>query len=189
MEELYIIQQQLNVPKNQYNPFGKYNYRSCEDILMAVKPLLEANHCTLTLQDEVQNIGERIYVKATATLTNKDGKTFITQAYAREEETMKGMVASQITGATSSYARKYALNGMFAIDDNRDADATNTHGKEKTPKQAQTAVTDANLQKALQQIRAAKSIDELKKIYTAYPNLAKDSTFLTNMSSRKKQLI
>lgn len=129
--QLHNIQTKLKAPKNQFNAFGKYHYRSCEDILEAVKPLLD--NLVLIISDDVIQIGSRIYIKATVTLT--DGKeTIFNTAWAREEEDKKGMDGSQITGAASSYARKYALNGMFLIDDNKDSDSTNEHGKgEKTP--------------------------------------------------------
>lgn len=124
-EKLIKIQTELKAPKNQRNNFGNYNYRSCEDILEAVKPLLKENGLTLRLTDELVNIGERYYIKATAILS--DGtETIENVAYAREEETKKGMDGSQITGASSSYARKYALNGLFLIDDVKDSDSTNT---------------------------------------------------------------
>ena len=132
MEKLTKIQKELNAPKNQRNNFGGYNYRSAEDILEAVKPLLDG--AILTLQDDIVMIGERYYVKATATFT--DGEfTKTTTAFAREPETKKGMDESQITGTASSYARKYALNGLFCIDDAKDAD-TDEHKKEidNTPK-------------------------------------------------------
>ena len=129
MKELIEIQAKLNAPKGQYNRFGSYFYRSCEDILAAVKPLLGATNCTLTISDEIISVGERIYVKATATLSNASGECVTTQAFAREESEKKGMDGAQITGAASSYARKYALNGLFAIDDTKDADTTNTHGQ------------------------------------------------------------
>ena len=124
-EKLLKVQMELKAPKNQKNTFGGYNYRSCEDIFEAVKPLLEKEGLTLRLTDKLVNIGERYYIKATAILT--DGNEAIENtAYAREEETKKGMDGSQITGASSSYARKYALNGLFLIDDVKDSDATNT---------------------------------------------------------------
>ena len=130
-QKLQHIQQELNAPKNQYNKFGGYAYRSCEDIYNAIKPLLDKYGCTLVLSDELVNIGGRYYIKATATLTDADAAFAVTNtAYAREEETKKGMDGSQITGASSSYARKYALNGLFLIDDVRDSDVTNTHGKD-----------------------------------------------------------
>lgn len=134
-EKLMHIQAELNAPKNQYNKFGGYAYRSCEDIYNALKPLLAKYECTLTMSDEVVQIGERYYVKATATLkpadADKIGFEISNTAYAREEETKKGQDASQITGSSSSYARKYALNGLFLIDDVKDSDATNTHGVNK----------------------------------------------------------
>lgn len=128
MKELIMIQQELKAPKTQRNNFGGYNYRSCEDILEAVKPLLAEQSCTLTITDEIVMVGERIYLKATATLTNPDGKAVSTTAFAREPEQKKGMDESQISGMASSYARKYALNGLFCIDDTKDADTMdNTH--------------------------------------------------------------
>ena len=130
-KKLMNIQTKLKAPKSQRNNFGNYNYRSCEDILEAVKPLLDEFKVALTIKDEIVLIGERYYIKATATLIDIDtGDTTETSAYDRESAEKRGMDASQVTGATSSYARKYALNGLFAIDDNKDADATNTHGKE-----------------------------------------------------------
>lgn len=124
------IQSRLKAPKSQYNSFGKYNYRNCEDILEAVKPLLSETETILLLSDEIVMVGERYYVKAMATIIGKNGETIAqVSAFAREADTKKGMDASQITGASSSYARKYALNGLFCIDDTRDADTTNKHGK------------------------------------------------------------
>ena len=147
MKELLVIQSQLKAPKSQYNNFGHYNYRSCEDILEAVKPLLLEQKCVLILSDEVKEVGSRyhiiandekkgthidydgtrVYVEATATIINEAGDKISVKALAREEVVKAGMDASQITGAASSYARKYALNGLFAIDDNKDSDTTNTH--------------------------------------------------------------
>jgi len=125
-EVLSKIQKEMKAPKSQFNAFGKYKYRSCEDILEAVKPFL--NGTVLYISDEMVLIGERYYLKATATLRNGDDAVSVT-AYAREEVEKKGMDSSQITGAASSYARKYALNGLFLIDDTKDSDATNEHGK------------------------------------------------------------
>lgn len=134
MKELIMIQQELKAPKTQRNNFGGYNYRSCEDILEAVKPLLAEQSCTLTITDEIVMVGERIYLKATATLTNPDGKAVSTTAFAREPEQKKGMDESQISGMASSYARKYALNGLFCIDDTKDADTMdNTHEGHSAP--------------------------------------------------------
>lgn len=132
------VQQELKATKDLFNKFGGYNYRSCESILESVKPLLAKHDLALTLTDEMVCIGDRIYVRATATVFptgDNDGEVCVSvDAFAREEETKKGMDASQVTGAASSYARKYALNGLFCIDDNKDSDATNTHGKDaETP--------------------------------------------------------
>lgn len=130
--KLMNIQQELKAPKGQYNDFGKYAYRSCEDILEAVKPLLKKEKVVLTISDELQYIGNRYYIKATATLIDTESEATISNsAYAREEEIKKGMDGSQITGASSSYARKYALNGLFGIDDNKDSDTTNIQSKEE----------------------------------------------------------
>jgi hypothetical protein len=130
MQRLIDIQQRLKAPKGQYNSFGGYSYRSCEDILEAVKPLLNENEVTLTLSDTIENIGEFNYVRATATLTGVTGDIIKeATAYAREDAARKGMDAPQITGSASSYARKYALNALFLIDDVKDPDSTNTHGK------------------------------------------------------------
>ncbi len=129
-EKLVKIQSELKAPKNQRNAFGKYNYRSCEDILEAVKPLANAEGCVVTVSDDVVMVGDRVYVKATAMITDGDHE-IMTTALAREPEQQKGMNEAQITGSASSYARKYALNGLFAIDDTKDADATNQHGKIK----------------------------------------------------------
>ena len=133
-EKLLKIQTELVCGKNQRNTFGNYNYRSCEDILEAVKPFLKELELTLRLEDELVYIGERYYIKAKAVLS--DGKDEIVNiAYAREEETKKGMDGSQITGASSSYARKYALNGLFLLDDVKDSDATNEGEKKQSKKE------------------------------------------------------
>ena len=140
-EKLSAIQQALQAPKSQFNSFGGYKYRSCEDVLSAVKPLLAENKCVLLLSDILENAEGRVYVKATATLIDVEvsGPNISVSAFAREEESKKGMDASQVTGAASSYARKYALNGLFCIDDNKDSDFTNTQTRE--PKKApETAV-------------------------------------------------
>ena len=135
-EVLHDIQQKLKAPKNQTNAFGKYKYRSCEDILEAVKPLLPKGF-VLLLSDEVVCVGDKNYVKSTVSIdtlyTEDNENTVKSTAYAREAESQKGMNDSQLTGSTSSYARKYALNGLFAIDDTKDSDATNKHDKEEKP--------------------------------------------------------
>ena len=131
MKELIAIQSELNAPKTLFNKFGGYHYRSAETILEALKPLLKKHGCYLTISDDVVIVGERYYTKASLTLKNLEGVEVCVTAFAREEESKKGMDGSQITGASSSYARKYALNGMFAIDDTKDADENNTHEEKK----------------------------------------------------------
>jgi hypothetical protein len=138
--KLVKIQAELKAPKNQMNAFGKYKYRSAEDIIEAVKPILFKNNCALLISDEIVQVADRVYVKATAMLIDENNEELPIQVYgwAREEEVKKGMDAAQITGSASSYARKYALNGLFAIDDTKDADSTNEHkdevGEEKRMK-------------------------------------------------------
>lgn len=132
-EKLTEVQNELKAPKSKYNSFGKYNYRSCEDILEAVKPILKAKRLAMTVKDDVFNIGDRFYIMATVTVYDcESDEKVTTTAYAREDADKKGMDGSQITGSSSSYARKYALNGMFAIDDTKDADGWNTHDKDRT---------------------------------------------------------
>lgn len=127
-EKLIRIQSDLKAPKSNYNDYGGYSFRSCEDIVEAVKPLLKEEGLLLKLDDNIEPIEGRFYVRAIATITDGD-ESISSEAYAREQESRKGMDASQITGAASSYARKYALNGLLAIDDNKDADQTNKHNK------------------------------------------------------------
>lgn len=154
VKKLSQIQLNLKAPKGQYNKFGNYNYRSCEDILEAVKPLLKENGLILLIKDEIINLGDRYYIKATATIYDEEGHTLSTEALAREAQTKKGMDEAQITGSASSYARKYALNGLFAIDDNKDADTqdnrtTNQNKARNTAyqnqRQAQKPQADNNL--------------------------------------------
>lgn len=141
-EILSAIQSELKAPKNQFNKFGGYNYRNCEDILEALKPILAKHKAINLLSDEIVSIGTRFYIKATATLRVGDEKISVT-AFAREEDSKKGMDSSQLTGSTSSYARKYALNGLYAIDDTKDADTPisendNITTKTNPPTQKQT---------------------------------------------------
>jgi hypothetical protein len=157
MKELIDIQSKLKSPKDNRNNFGNYNYRSAEDILENVKPFLAENKCTLTITDDIIEVCGRVYVKATARLKNSTGEVEETTALAREEEVKKGMDAAQITGSASSYARKYALNGLFCIDDTKDPDATNTHGKETT-----------ELDDILAEIRSAKNESELKAAWNKH---------------------
>ena len=145
-QKLQGIQSSLKAPKGQTNKFGGYKYRSCEDILTALKPLLAEWECSLIIHDEIVEVGGRVYVKATASLADNDTEMAISAtAFAREAETKKGMDDAQITGSASSYARKYALNGLFAIDDTKDADATNDHGK-RAMKPSEAAMEKAQRQ-------------------------------------------
>jgi hypothetical protein len=157
-QKLERIQKQLKAPKNQHNKFGGYNYRSCEDILEAVKPLLDG--CVVTISDTIREVGGRIYVEAEATISDGVNQINVT-AFAREPEDRKGMDASQITGAASSYARKYALNGLFLIDDTKDADATNQH----EPAKSATKAEPLNVDKVLKALNSAKSKAELVRYY------------------------
>lgn len=128
IEKLAAVQRELKAPKGQYNSFGKYKYRSCEDILEALKPVLGKNNCAVMLSDDVEQVGERFYIRATVTFFDCDtGEQVYNAAFAREDADKKGMDGSQITGTASSYARKYALNGLFLIDDTKDADTDAYH--------------------------------------------------------------
>lgn len=170
-QKVVAIQSELKAPKGQYNSFGKYNYRSCEDILEGVKPLLNKYGLYLTIDDAVELIGDRYYIKATATLFDGDN-CISTSAYAREPLEKKGADASQVTGATSSYARKYALNGLFAIDDTKDADSVedkplpqNTAYNWKTLKARATqgGVTEEALKDYLKNELKVKNTDEMTR--------------------------
>ena len=164
--EMVFIQSKLNAPKKQRNTYGNYNYRSCEDILEAVKPLLAETECVLTIHDEIVQVADRIYVKATATLTTSTGKEYTTTAFAREAETKKGMDESQITGSASSYARKYALNGLFCIDDTKDSDATNTGD------------SNDEYSIAVKEIGKAKTLQELTDVYNSHASLHSNEEFM-----------
>jgi hypothetical protein len=165
------IQSLIKAPKGQFNSFGKYKYRSCEDIVEAVKPVINQLGFYLTLSDEIVNIGGRFYIKATATLSNGT-ETYTCSAYAREEESKKGMDGSQVTGASSSYARKYCLNGLFAIDDTKDSDATNVGKDEPTQDEKRilinlvygTDMTDSEREKAFELIDKCDSYETYQKL-------------------------
>lgn len=168
IKKVVAVQQELKAPKDKRNTFGNYNYRSCESILEAVKPILNKYGFMLFLRDEVVMVGDRYYIKAIATLT--DGtETFETSALAREEDVQKGKDASQITGTASSYARKYALNGMFCIDDTKDADTDEFHNETENRKKGnskqQKQPTQAE-QQAQYAAFAAGVIEQIKKINT-----------------------
>lgn len=189
MRRLIEIQNSLKAPKNQRNNFGNYNYRSCEDILEAVKPLLKKQGLALIIRDEVIATDGRFYIKATATLWDEEGKQIAeTSAFAREEEQKKGMDASQLTGSTSSYARKYALNGLFAIDDTKDADATNTHGKEV--KKIETITADDK--ELINGVNECATVDDLTDYYKDIaPNLSSDKAraeLVKQCKKRKEEL-
>ena len=150
-EKLMTVQTKLRAPKGQYNQFGHYSYRSCEDILEALKPLLAEVGAIVNVSDEVKLIGNRFYVEATAMFIDVEtGDSIVARASAREDESKKGMDLAQVTGSVSSYARKYALNGLFAIDDNKDSDATNTHGKDIKPNMTPVSgLSEAQLKRLL----------------------------------------
>lgn len=195
MKELITIQSELKAPKSQFNKFGGYKYRKAEDILEAVKPLLNKQKCTLTITDDIVMVGNRIYVKATATIKNEKGEFETTTGWAREEETKKGMDGSQITGASSSYARKYALNGLFAIDDNADSDTTND-GQQQTQQQAKTQAQQPasnqfnpnDLNEGLGYLSRCVSKDNLLWVIQHYQPLCSNAQFMQAVSAKKKQL-
>lgn len=165
-EKLLAIQTKLKAPKGQYNSFGKYSYRSAEDILEAVKPLNAEQGVLLTITDEIKEIGGRVYVVATATVS--DGTdTLQVSAFAREPENKKGMDESQITGATSSYARKYALNGLYAIDDNKDAD-TDEHKQQQENAPKKQPAQKQQTQKQQQQQEKGFTEQELHDLVEKY---------------------
>ena len=174
-EKLLSVQNMLKAPKSQYNAFGKYNYRNCEDILEAVKPLCKEVKALVFLSDELVLIGERYYVQARATFVDVEStEKLCAVAFAREEETKKGMDGSQVTGASSSYARKYALNGLFDIDDTKDSDTTNTHGKEESFQQAQPKAKEQTPREKLIAKLKEKGIDV--KAYAAEKGLTNKAT-------------
>lgn len=152
LEKLLNVQSKLKAPKSQRNDFGKYNYRNCEDILESVKPLLAETKATIILTDKLLLVGERYYIEATARFIDVEtGEEVSNNAYAREEEAKKGMDGSQITGSASSYARKYALNGLLDIDDTKDSDTTNNETnkctKEQINKMRELQVIEGNILK------------------------------------------
>lgn len=199
MKELITIQSELKAPKSQFNKFGGYKYRKAEDILEAVKPLLNKQKCTLTITDDIVMVGNRIYVKATATIKNEKGECETTTGWAREEESKKGMDGSQITGASSSYARKYALNGLFAIDDNADSDTTNDGQHQEAQQQTQTQQQAAQQQASSQYhpndmneglgyLSRCVSKDNLLWVIQHYQPLCSNAQFMQAVSAKKKQL-
>lgn len=199
MKELISIQSGLKAPKTQVNKFGGYKYRKAEDILEAVKPLLAKQKCTLIITDDIVMVGNRIYVKATATLKNENGEFETSTGWAREEETKKGMDASQITGASSSYARKYALNGLLAIDDNQDSDTTNDGQHQAAQQQAQiqqpTAQQPAtpkyhtnDLNEGMGFLSRCVNKDNLLWVIQTYQPLCSNAQFMQAVSAKRKEL-
>lgn len=197
MKELITIQSTLKAPKSQFNAFGNYKYRKVEDILEAVKPIMSNLGCTLVMTDDIEMVGNRIYVKATATLKNSKGEIEITTGYAREEETKKGMDGSQITGAASSYARKYALNGLFAIDDNADSDITNTGNQQSQQKVKSSnhapATSDPqyhpnDINEAIQMVSRCVNKDNLVWVMQTYQPLMSNAQFMQTLSAKRKEL-
>lgn len=197
MKELITIQSTLKAPKSQFNTFGNYKYRKVEDILEAVKPIMSNLGCTLVMTDDIEMVGNRIYVKATATLKNSKGEIEITTGYAREEETKKGMDGSQITGATSSYARKYALNGLFAIDDNADSDTTNIGNQQSQQKVKSSnnvpATSDPqyhpnDINEAIQMVSRCVNKDNLVWVMQTYKPLMSNAQFMQTLSAKRKEL-
>jgi hypothetical protein len=186
------IQAKLKAPKGQYNSFGKYHYRSAEDILEAVKKVINPMGFSITLTDDLIGADGRWYIKSVAELT--DGvRTFKSIGLAREEETKKGMDGSQITGAASSYARKYALNGLFAIDDTKDSDATNETPKDKQPAAKQQAPVDPaqisfddQFKLLIQQTTGANTIDKLNSVWFTLSEAAKENKEIKQLFSNRK---
>lgn len=191
LQYLSQIQSELKAPKGQRNTFGKYNYRSCEDILEAVKPLLTERGLVLLITDDIVQIGERYYVRATATIYDSEGSFISNSALAREEAVKKGMDASQITGATSSYARKYALNGLFAIDDTKDADATNRGQDEpRTTAKSQQQTANSQAPAFTDEIRntlaKAQTVQELVETFGRLPQALRDSAEVKSYCAQLK---
>lgn len=174
-KKLSAVQAELKAPKGQFNSFGKYKYRSCEDILEAVKPLLAKHELGMTISDYIMSHEGRVYVRAEVEVFDFDGNIISVQAQAREEDSKKGMDASQVTGATSSYARKYALNGMFLIDDTKDSDATNTHGNETTTTPGRVPVGGAAARDAIAEEESEAGLSIMDKA-VAYLKAARNRT-------------
>jgi hypothetical protein len=197
---LATIQAKIKAPKGQFNKFGNYKYRSAEDIVEAVKPVINELGYYLILTDYVKIVGDRIYIEATATLS--DGETtYQATGYAREEETKKGMDSSQITGAASSYARKYALNGLFAIDDTKDSDATNTHDDKPVKKEPAKEVkaepvkaepanySESNYNEIKDLLEKIVTIGELVTLYNQHKAEIDNDVKLRKSMTERKQFI
>lgn len=191
MKELIEIQTKLKAPKSNeakgQNGRVIYKYRSSEDILEAVKGLLKELKCTITITDDVVLVGNRIYIKATATITNEKGESQSTSAFAREPEQLASMNQAQVTGATSSYARKYALNGLLAIDDTKDADTV--HDEQPVTQQAHEMSAQEYIRVyVVPEIEQAQSATDLTAIFNRYTTLQAVPEFISALSSRRKAL-
>lgn len=186
LKKLLEIQVELKAPKNQYNSFGNYSYRSCEDILEAVKPLCKKHGCVLTLSDIVKQIGDRYYIEATAMLFDAESAEMISAtASAREPQTKKGSDESQITGAASSYARKYALNGLFDIDDTKDADAEDKPTAPKPTAPKPTAPTTKSMNNAVKFISDSQRT-RLFAMAKGHEDIIRKELEIRNISSTKE---
>lgn len=196
------VQSRLRAPKGQYNSFGKYNYRSCEDILEAVKPLLYTYGLTMQVSDEIVAIGARFYVKATAAIHGEAGESMSNTAYAREDDQKKGMDCSQVTGACSSYARKYALNGLLLIDDNKDFDANESKLQQQSapvsapalqPQPALQQLTPEEMEveynKAVSAIRDTNSVQELGALYKGLHPCIRSNDNIVNLCRTKREYL
>lgn len=201
MKELIAIQSELKAPKNQFNNFGKYKYRSCEDILEAVKPLLVKHNCLLTISDDIQLVGDRFYIVASATLTSSTS-TITIKAHAREDAEQKGMSGAQITGSASSYARKYALNVLFCIDDTKDDDTKEQKPKTQpkataTPKTQPKATATVNTSNApveddlliaIDDISRCTTVKGLSDEYKKWERFQNTELFINTIKIRREQL-
>lgn len=184
MESLIKIQNELKAPKNQYNSFGKYAYRSCEDVLEAVKPLLLKYNCVLTITDEIKEVGGIVFVEATATIINESGKTEFVKAQAGINPNKKGMDISQSFGSSSSYARKYALNGLFLIDDTKDADTKDNSAQQ--PKQNTATIPQDILKDVSGKLSGVKSKKELEELYNESKPIVVKYPSIKGMFTSKK---
>ena len=180
MKELIDIQRELRVPKERINKFSNYKYRSCEDILEAARPICNKNGCFLTVTDEIDELAGKLFVRATATLMNAEGQYVSTSASAEIPASQGGMSPSQLTGSASSYARKYALCGLFCLDDSKDPDAIEPKKVEK-----KVVAIDPSI---VEEINMALSVDVLKKIQKKYPDLANSKAMKDLLNNRYKEL-
>lgn len=199
-QKILIIQNSIKVNKDRFNTFGNYKYRSAEDILNAAKPLLAQNNCILVLSDDVVNIGNYNYIKATAKIIDiEDGTEIVNTAYAREDEKCKGMQGSQITGATSSYARKYALNGLFLLDDVKDADSNEFHYENtlqkvplninpSTPMPKPVLTKEEKINKIIADINECQDVDSLSALWARLKNWTNDERIKTAFTERKRTI-